>query len=435
VTPRVVIVGAGFAGLHAARGLADVPVEVTLVDRHNFHTFLPMLYQVATAGLNPADVAYPVRGIFHRQPNVEFRQASVTGVDWDTRHVELEGDDRLPFDYLVVAAGAVVNTFDLPGTEHAFPLYTLADAVVLRNHVLARFEAAHVDRSLVDQGALTVVVVGGGPTGVELAGALTELLKVLRRDFPRLEVDRARIVLLEMAPDLLGPFQPLSQRHALETLRSRGVEVLLGEAMASMSSTEVTLRSGEVIPTHTVAWSAGVQANPLAAALGIETGRGGRIVVDRGLRIPGHLNAFAAGDVAEIVAPALGRWRLPWRPRQSRGPAPIPQVAQLAMQSGDHVARQIAADLEDRPARPFVYIDKGIMATIGRRSAVTELPVGLSLKGTLAWLAWLGLHIFYLIGFRNRASVLLNWSWNYLTYDRGARLIFDARDAGELPRR
>jgi NADH dehydrogenase len=425
---RVVIVGAGFGGLEAAKALRDAPVDITLVDRHNFHTFQPLLYQVATAGLNAADVAYAVRGIFQEQPNLAFRQATVAGIDWERRVVELAGDGPgLDFDHLVVAAGSTAGFFGIPGAEeHGFPLYTLAEAVALRNHVLGRFEAADADPAVIDDGALTFVVVGGGPTGVEVAGALVELFdKVLRKDFGRLAVDRARIVLVEMADHLLGPFHPRSRRHARQTLESRGIEVRLGEAVTEVGPTGVQLSSGDVLPCHTLIWAAGVRANPLAEALGIPTGRAGRVVVGADLRIPGHPDAFAVGDVAAIPDGRKG------------GEAVLPQLAPVAMQSGRHAAAEIVRSLRGEPPQPFRYRDKGIMATIGRRAAVAELPLGIRLRGTPAWLAWLGLHLVFLVGFRNRLSVFLNWAWNYFTYDRGPRLILrpDAHDRVPPPDR
>lgn len=433
---KVVIVGAGFGGLAVARGLAGVPVDVTLVDRNNFHTFLPLLYQVATAGLNAADVAHAVRGIVRGIDNVAFRQAAVTGVDWDRHVVTLEapaarsdGDhgrshtrqgasNELPFDFLVVAAGATAEFFGIPGAaEHGLPLYTLADAAALRNHLLGRFEAADVDHALIEDGALTFVVVGGGATGVEVAGALAELCSVvLRRDFPRLDTGKARIVLVEAGDALLPAFGGPSRADARSTLESRGVEVRLGHSVRQVSTTRVLLRTplgDEELPAHTLIWAAGVRANPLAGALGVETGRGGRIVVGPGLRIPGRPEAFAIGDLAAIADGDGGH---------------LPGVAQVAIQSGRHVAAEIRRQVTGEPPRPFRYTDKGSMATIGRRAAVAEIPLPggriLRLHGTPGWTAWLGLHLVYLVGFRNRASVLLNWGWNYLTWDRGPRLIF-----------
>ena len=409
VRPRVVVVGAGFGGLAAVAELADASVEVVLVDRRNHHTFLPLLYQVATAGLNPADVAHSIRAIVQRQRNVSVRLGEVVAVDWDAREVQLEGQPPLGFDHLIVAAGSTANFFGIPGAaEHGRPLYALDDATALRNHVLGRFEAADADPALIDDGALTVVVVGGGPTGVEVAGALAELFsEVLRRDFGRLEVARARVVLVEMAGSLLANFHEMSRWHALDALRARGVEVRLGESVVSVTETRVELSSGVTLPAHTLVWAAGVAASPLAARLGVEVGRGGRIDVMDDLSIPGRADAYAIGDVANIGGPD----------------GMLPQLAPVAQQSGRHAARQIIRRMQGRPTRPMHYRDKGIMATIGRRSAVAELPFGIRLSGTIAWFAWLGLHLMTLVGFRNRLSVFLNWAWNYFTWDRGPRLI------------
>jgi len=421
--PQVVIVGAGFGGLAAAKELADAPVDVTLVDRNNFHTFQPLLYQVATSGLASADVAYPVRGIVGGHDNLEFRQASVIGADLDARRLHLQGDDHevadLTYDHLIVAAGATTNTFGIPGVEHhGFPLYNLADAVKLRNHVLERFEATDADPSLLDDGSLTFVVVGGGPTGVEVAGALVELFdRVLQRDFQHLDVGRARVLLVEMLPDLLTPFSPSSRRHAREALIDRGVEVRTGAQVDRVRATSVELDGGEVVPAHTLIWAAGVKANPLAQALGLPTQRAGRISVAPDLSVQGHPGVWAIGDVAAIAAPSRGE-----------PAAVLPQLAPVAMQSGRHAARQVLATVEGRPTTPFHYRDKGTMATIGRSRAVAELPFGIKLKGLPAWLAWLGLHLVFLAGFRNRISVFVNWAWNWLTWDRGPRLIFRSKE-------
>jgi NADH dehydrogenase len=395
----------------AAKELAGDPVDVTLVDRNNFHTFQPLLYQVATAGLNAADVAYPIRGIFQKQENFTFRQGTATSVDWDRHELALAGGPTLPFDQLVVSVGASTNTFGVEGAdEYGFPLYGLRDAIHLRNHILGRFEAADADPSLIEDGALNFVIVGGGPTGVEVAGALVELFsQVLRKDFRDLDVHRARVYLLEMRDELLPPFSPASQRHARQTLERRGVDVRTGGAVRRITPTRVHLEGGEVIEAHTLIWAAGVKANALADTLGVETVAGGRIQVGRDLRISGHPEAFAVGDNAQV----LGR------------KGPLPQVAQVAIQSGRHAAREIRRARLGLPPRDFHYFDKGTMATIGRRAAVAELPGNIHLQGTLGWMAWLGLHLLYLVGFRNRVSVLLNWSWNYLTWDRGPRLILE----------
>ena len=415
VRPHVVIVGAGFGGLAVARGLDKLPVEVTLIDRQNFTTFQPLLYQVATSGLNAADVAHPIRDLFHRQRNLRVRRGEVVDVDWARQVVLLDhADGEVPFDHLVIAVGAVAAWFGTPGApEHATPLYTLGDAVSLRNHVLERFEAADADPDLIDEGELNFVVVGGGPTGVETAGALAELFSmVLRHDYPTLGVGRARVVLVEARDALLAPFHPSSQRAALDRLRASQVEVRLDETVAEVTDKHVRFASGDLLPTRTVVWAAGVRANPLATALGLATTPAGRVEVAEDLSVAGHEGVWAVGDVAA--------------PRDPRRDGVLPQLAPVAMQAGGHVARQIGRVISGRPTQPFRFRDKGTMATIGRRSAVAELPGRIRLRGTLAWFAWLGLHLLYVAGLRNRLSVLLNWFWGYVTWDRGPRIIFRA---------
>ncbi|MEO6987460.1 MAG: NAD(P)/FAD-dependent oxidoreductase [Aquihabitans sp.] len=418
---HVVIVGAGFGGLAAAKELAGSPVRVTLVDQNNFHTFLPLLYQVATSGLASADVAMPVRGIIAGDDNMSFRQATVTGADLDKRRLHLHGEHHdvsdLHFDHLIVAAGATTNTFGIPGVDqYGFPLYNLQDAVELRNHVLERFEAADADPSLVDDGALTFVVVGGGPTGVEVAGALTELIDmVLRRDFTHLDVTRARVVLVEMRDHLLTPFSARSRQHARETLEARGVEVRTEMHVDRVHRTRVELADGDVVRSHTLVWAAGVKANPVAAALGLPQVGAGRVPVGPDLKVRGVEGVWAVGDVAAIVDPG------------NTDGAPLPQLAPVAMQSGRHAAQQIVRVVEGQTTEPFRYHDKGIMATVGRSRAVAELPLGIELRGFPAWLAWLALHLVFLAGFRNRIAVFVNWAWSWFTWDRGPRLIFGPR--------
>jgi NADH dehydrogenase len=422
--PHVVIVGAGFAGLAAAKALtkgkAKPPVRLTLVEQHNYHLFQPLLYQVATGLVQPADIAQPVRGILRGHGRLTVRMGTVSEVDFDTREVLTKDGQRIGFDYLIMAAGASVATFGIPGVEeHGFPLKGLPDALRLRAHLLRQFEQAEVDPALVDQGALTVVVVGGGPTGVEMAGAVVELFNhVLAHDFPELDIKRAKVLLLEATDHLLGPFHPRSRKHALDILRRRGVEVVLGQAMELVTPTEVRLKDGTVIPTRTLVWAAGVRANPLADVLGLEQTRGGRILVGEDLSVPGHPEVFCAGDIAGAADENGGL---------------LPQVAQPAIQEAKHAAEQVRRSLRGEPRTPFSYKDRGIMATIGRNSAVTELPNGAKFRGIVAWFMWLGLHLAYIVGFRNRISVLVSWVWSYITYDRHARIIIEPLRPGALP--
>lgn len=418
--PHVVIVGAGFGGIRVLRGLRDAPVRVTLVDANNFHTFQPLLYQVATAGLDAGDVSVPVRSLVRRQRNARFLMGSVTGVDLEARRVTVDGELTLDYDYLVVAAGAVSTSFGVDGVdEHAFHLKTMDDALALRTHLMVVLEAA--SRAATqgrgpDVAELGVVVVGGGPTGVETAGGLRELVdRVLDRDFGEFDLRRLPITLVEAAPRLLGPFDERLAAHAADVLRRRGVEVITGFGVRRVDAQAVVLADGRVLPASTVVWAAGVAANPLATMLGVPLGRGGRVVVEADLSLPGHPEVFAVGDLAAATG-ADG--------------AVLPQVAQPAIQGGRHVAAEIGRRLAGSPGQPFRYVDKGSMATIGRNQAIAELPGGLRFHGRLGWVMWLGLHLLFLVGFRNRVTTFVNWAWNYVTYDRSARAILPGHRRG-----
>jgi NADH dehydrogenase len=412
--PHVVVIGAGFGGLRVVKGLRGQPVDVTIVDRNNFHTFQPLLYQVATAGLDVGDVSFPVRAIVRKHSAARFVLGSVTGIDLDQRTVTVDRDRRLDYDYLVVAAGSESTSFGVAGVdEHTFPLKTLQDAVALRVHLLSQFEhaAAAVGAGLPIP-ELGIVVVGGGPTGVEMAGSLRELVdRVLERDFPELGLEHLPITLVEGAHRVLPPFHVTSSERATATLTRRGVEVLTGVGVGEVEPDAVVLADDRRIPAGTIVWAAGVTGSPVARMLGVDLVRGGRIPVNADLSLAGHPNVFAIGDIA--ASP-------------TKTDKPLAQVAQPAIQGGKYVAKVIAARLDGRTiGKPFKYFDKGSMATIGRNEAITELPFGLRFHGLIGWLAWLGLHILYLIGFRNRAAVLLNWAWNYVTYDRSARVLVE----------
>lgn len=408
--PRVVVVGVGHAGLEATKALAGAPLDVLVVDRHNYHTFQPLLYQVATAGLLAGNIARPARHVFRVQPNADFRLATVTGVDLEARLLLTADGDGIPYDYLILGAGASTAYFGVEGAErYAFPLKSVADAVNLRAHLLGLFEAANRNPNLLEEGALDVAVVGGGATGVEMAGALQELFdRVLARDFPSLDVARARVILVERGPDLMETYEPHLRAYTLRTLEKRGVEVRLNSAVEQVTPDAVYFKGGEGLPTRTVIWAAGVRAAPLAGALGVEQTRGGRVVVDDGLRVPGHPEVFVAGDLAGATD-ATGQL--------------YPQVAQVAIQQGVHAARQIQRAIRGLEPEPFAYRDLGQMATVGRNAAILQLPSGFTLTGFFAWVGWLLVHVVNLIGFRNRAAVLLTWAYNYFTYDRGPRLI------------
>ncbi len=408
--PHVVIIGGGFAGVAVARGLANKDVRVTIIDKHNFHTFLPLLYQVATAGLEPADVAYPIRTIFGQADNIHFRHSQVRQVDHARSLVELDDGTTISFDHLVVATGATAAFFGIPGASRfAIPLYSLADARRLRNRLLLSLERADVAAEEVAV-ALTFVVVGGGPTGVETSGALAELIRIaIRRDGLRLDAAEIRVLLVDLAPRLLTAFPASASRYAKRELESLGVEIEFGRSVVEVEEHAIRFDDGERLETAAVIWAAGVTSSgTLAQNLQASPGPGGRARVTSDLRLVESTNVWAVGDAAAVPL-ANGEF--------------CPQLAPVAIQSGRHCADQILAVLEGRPTTPFRYHNKGIMATIGRHAAVAELPHGLVIKGVAGWIAWLGLHLWYLIGFRNRIRVLINWTWRYFDWPSGPRLI------------
>jgi len=406
--PHVVIVGGGFGGLYAARALAGRPVRVTLLDRRNHHLFQPLLYQVATAVLNPSDIAAPLRSVLRRATNVTVFLASVERVDLAGRRVVLERGE-IGYDGLVLAAGASHSYFGHDDWEVFAPgLKTLEDALEIRRRVLLAYEAAERERDGAEQRALlTFVVIGGGPTGVELAGALGEISRqTIARDFRLIDPTKARIILLEGGPRILPAFpEPLS-RSAADALRRIGVEVDTHAVVTRVTADAVWL-GGEQIRTRTVLWAAGVAAAPLARTLGAPLDHAGRVLVERDLSVPGHPEAFAIGDLCAFL---------------HQTGAPLPGVAPVAIQQGRAVADNVLRRLRGQPTRSFRYRDKGSMATIGRAAAVAVVG-RFRLSGLLAWLAWLLVHIMFLIGFRNRLLVLFEWAWAYVTWHRGARLI------------
>lgn len=416
---RVVIIGGGFGGLTAAKRLRRAPAQVTLLDRSNFHLFQPLLYQVATGALSPANIASPLRGILKNSPSTFVMMAEVAGLDVPGRNVLLRGGGRVPYDTLIAAAGAGHSYFGHDAWEQAAPaLKTINDAVEIRARVLSAFERAELETDPARAAALlTFIVVGAGPTGVELAGALAEIAHhTLRSNFRRINPASARILLLEGGDRVLSAYPPALSRRAQADLERMGVTVRLNCLVTDVRSGSVTLRSGgaeETALAHTVLWAAGVQAAPLAQMLaqaaGAQTDRAGRVIVQPDLTLPGHPEIFAIGDMAHYA---------------HQTGAPLPGVAPVAIQQAQYAAALIERRLrgDSAPPAPFRYFDKGSMATIGRAAAVVDLR-GVHLTGFLGWLAWLFIHLILLVEFQNRALVLFQWAWNYVTRSRSARLI------------
>jgi NADH dehydrogenase len=407
--PQVLIVGGGFGGLYAARKFRGQPVDVTVVDKRNHHLFQPLLYQVAMAALSPGDIASPIRWILRRQANVQVLLGEVARIDPARRVAHLADGADLPFDYAIVAAGTTHAYFGHDDWQpHAPGLKTLEDALEIRRRVLLAFERAERETDPARRSAhLTFVIIGGGPTGVEMAGALAEIARLsLAKDFRHFDPSSSRIVLIEGGPSVLANFPEPLRQAAHRDLERLGVEVRTSEPVSLVGSGIVRTSKGE-IAAETILWAAGVAASPLGATLGVPVDRVGRVFVQPDLTIPGYPHVFVIGDLASLNGPS-GR--------------PLPGVAQVAMQMGEHAARNIVRAVEGQPLRPFVYRNLGDMATIGRASAVAELPF-IQLKGLIGWLAWLFVHIFNLIGFRNRLVVMVQWAWSYFSYQRAIRLI------------
>ena len=396
--PRVVVVGGGFAGLSAVRALSDADVEVLLLDDDLYNTFQPLLYQVATGGLNPGDVTYALRAFAARHPNAQFRRMRVSGVDAERRCVRTDSGDEIGYDYLVLCCGVTANYFGIPGAEeHAWTVYTRKAAIEVRDRMLGNLEAYAQGRP--EAVEPVIVVVGAGATGVEMAGTLAELRNTaLPVTYPEIDLAHVRVVLVELTDQVLGPFAPRLRRYTAKELRKRGVELRLGTAVKEVHPDGVVLSDGERLPSAATIWASGVKVHDQIAGWGLPQGRGGRIQVEPDMRVVGHPEIFAVGDIAASVGGVL------------------PQLAQPAIQGGRHTAAQIRRLLAGQPTEPMVYKDKGTMATIGRNAAVVQLPRGVKLKGRVAWLAWVGLHIVMLVGHRNRLATLANLSVRYLAW-------------------
>jgi NADH:ubiquinone reductase (H+-translocating) len=406
--PHVVILGGGFAGLGAMRKLKNTPVRVTLIDKNDYHTFLPLLYQVATGQLGSSEVGYSLHEALPNRDGWTFKQAKVTAIDPDNKTVTPEGMAPVSYDYLVLGLGAVVNYFGTKGAaENAFPLYTMDNAQGLRERIMERFEAAARDPALIDDGALTFCVVGGGATGVEVSGAIAELLNhEMREDFPDPTVDSAEVHLYEMNPALLGPFKPRIQEYAKEALEERGVQVHLGEGVVEIEPTRVHLTSGRVVKAHTLVWAAGIAANPISAHLGVEL-EAGRVPVNPDLSLAGRPEVFVIGDIAMITDNGTN--------------TQLPQLGSVALQAGSQAGTNIARLVKGQTTEPFKYKDKGTMAAIGRGAAVVQFRRGRTMTGRAAWMAWLGVHLALLSGGEQKVLTLLAWGRDTLTHGRGKR--------------
>lgn len=407
--PHVVIIGAGFGGMETARRLANAPVQITLVDRHNYHLFQPLLYQVAIAGLVPSQIAYPLRSIFRGQKNLTFQMTEVTSIDFEAHYIKMNGS-IMAYDYLVLAIGGQTNFFGMSTVEqNGFQLKSIESAVSARNHLLRMFEKASrevdIDRR---KALLTFIVVGGGPTGVETAGALAELIThVMTKDYPEMDLKDVRVLLMEATDHLMGNYPTELRKATIDLLHSKKVEVLLNTKLSDYNGRQITLGDGTQIHTHTLIWTAGVRAAELTDQLGVQQASAGRVRVEPTLQLPQHPEVFVIGDAAYL---------------EDRHGQQLPMLATVAQQQAKVTAKNIRKILNGESPEPFHYKDPGLLATIGRNAAVARIW-GLSFSGFIAWVIWVVLHIYRLIGFRNRLLVLLNWAWDYFFYDSQVRLI------------
>ncbi len=410
---KVIVIGAGFGGLYATQTLANMPVDVLLIDRKNFHTFTPLLYQVATCGLDPSEVAYPIRNIFANKSNINFMMGEVQSINTSDQKVFIHTDSSLyeeEYDYLIIAGGSVTNFFGNKTVEQwSFGLKDLSEAVILRNHILKNFEQAAWTTDKIERNAFaTMVVIGGGPTGLETAGGLHELYKfILQKEYHGLQ---ARVILVEATDRLLTPFPERLQQAAYQQLTSLGVEIIFNNPVQTAGKGYIHLQDGQRIDTHTIIWAAGVQASPLAHLLDVELQRGSRVPVKPTLEAIGLEHIYVIGDMAYL---------------EDQNGTPYPQLIPVAKQQGRLAAFNIARQINGQHQVNFEYRDRGIMATIGRSRAVAWIYNRIPVTGYVAWIMWLGLHLIWLLGFRNRLSVLIGWIWNYFTYERSVRIILE----------
>jgi len=407
--PRVLILGGGFAGVGAAQKLEHADADVVLVDRHEYHTFQPLLYQLATGLLEVTAVGHSLRDLVGHHDNTTVHRGTVSSVDLAAREARFEDLPPMTYDYLVLGVGAEVNFFGTEGaTEHAFPMYTLPHAVNLKDHLLERWDAVDHDPRLIEDGALNVVVVGGGPTGVETAGAIAELYRsVFAKDYPSIGQDEARVILVEAGPELFSMFKPKLRVYATKALTERTVEVKTGETVAAVASNRVTLESGEVIKAHTLVWGAGLQGNHFVQSLDLELERGKRIGVGDDLTLPGHPEVYVVGDVAAIY--------------DTKREQVLPQLGSVALQSGEHAGETIARRIAGKKTKPFAYKDKGTMAAIGRRAACVEFLAGRTMTGAKAQVAWATVHLALLPTNEDRSKAVVDWVGAALTHQRVGR--------------